>query len=570
MSEGDPTDDGSRDERAAADAPPRANRRALALYGLFTFLAFPHALPFAADTALPAAADLGLVATWLAPAALAVGIRGLPPGRAFRVALIASFLAHTIFFYWFLVVVVIYAGMPLWLGVLAPVVPALYVAPFTAIFAWAFTRFPQPGLRGVALGAALWVAVDWARGNFLGGFPWATLGYGLHLDVPLLGLTRIGGVYVLSFVAAAVGLALAAWGTERSALRQRQALLVLGGAALLHLVGWWLGSDAGVEHERVRVAAIQGNVDQGAKWDAARREEIIARYLRLSREAGDVDWIVWPETAVPGLIEQDAPLRDRIAGLARQSGASLVVGGMGVDVDWEARRFSAFYDSAFLFDPDGELIDRYDKTHLVPFGEFVPLRDLLGRFFQALASGLSSNDVTPGRRPRNLLLRAPGAPEERRRVGVPICYELIFPDLVRRMAGEGAGALLAITNDAWYGRTGAPHQFLAMTAMRAAENGLPTVRAANTGVSALIDARGRVRERSPLFEEAVVVGEIEIPKDRAPTFYARHGDVFAAACTLAWLIAAAAQRIRERRLHPGEPGGVGRDVRREAEDEAPR
>ena len=288
-------------------------------------------------------------------------------------------------------------------------------------------------------------------------------------------------------------------------------------------------------------------VDQGQRWDAARREEIFSRYLRLSREAAPrADWIVWPETAVPGLIEQDAPIRGRLAELAAESGASLVVGGMGVEVDWEARRFSHFFDSAFLFDPDGALEDRYDKTHLVPFGEFVPLRGLLGHFFQALASGLSSNDVTPGERPRNLGLVRPGGSGQRRLVGVPICYELIFPDLVRRMGGEGAVALLAITNDAWYGRTGAPHQFLAMTAMRAAENGLPVVRAANTGVSALIDARGRVTEHGRLFEEATVVGEIEIPVDRAPTFYARHGDVFAGACTVACLLGAGAALRREK------------------------
>ncbi len=534
-------------EGTASSAEPAANRRALALYGALTFFAFPHELPFAAALGTPAF-DFGLVATWLAPAALVVGLRGLSPRRAFRTALVASFLAHTVFFYWFMVVVVIYAGMPFLLGVLAPLVPALYVAPFTALFAFGFTRFAREGWGGIVFGAALWVAIDWARGHFLGGFPWATLGYGLHLDTPLLGWTRLGGVYVLSFFAAGVGLALAAWWSDRSAARLRELVAVLGGLVLLHPVGWWIASDSGVPVETVRVAAIQGNVDQGEKWDAARREEILSRYLEQSREAArEADWIVWPETAVPGLVEQDTPMRGRIASLAREEGVSLVVGGMGVDVDWQARRFTAFYDSAFLFDPDGQLEDRYDKTHLVPFGEFVPLRGLLGHFFQALASGLSSSDVTPGERPRNVGVRWPGDPERRRLVGVPICYELIFPDLVRRMGGEGAGALLAITNDAWYGRTGAPHQFLAMTAMRAAENGLPVVRAANTGVSALIDARGRVTEHSALFERAIVRGRIEIPKDRKPTFYARQGDVFAAACTLAWLAGAGWMLVREKR-----------------------
>lgn len=526
---------------------PIADRRALALYGVLTFFAFPHELPFAATLGTPAF-DFGLLATWLAPAALVLGIRGLSPRGAFRTTLLASFLSYTVFFYWFAVVIVIYAGMPFMLGALAPLVPALYVAPFTALFAWGFIRFARDGVAGLLFGAALWVAIDWARGHVLGGFPWATLGYGLHLDTPLLGWTRLGGVYVLSFIACLVGLAVAEGWRDRSPARLRSLALVLGFVLLLHPVGWWLGSDGGVAVDTVRVAAIQGSVDQGEKWDAERREEILSRYLALSRDAArEADWIVWPETAVPGLVEQDTPMRGRIASLARESGASLVVGGMGVEVDWQARRFTDFYDSAFLFDPDGNLMDRYDKTHLVPFGEFVPLRGLLGHFFQALASGLSSNDVTPGARPRNLGLAWPGSPERRQLVGVPICYELIFPDLVRRMGGEGAGALLAITNDAWYGRTGAPHQFLAMTAMRAAENGLPVVRAANSGVSALIDARGRVTRQSALFEQAIVAGQIEIPRNREPTFYARHGDVFAAGCAITWLLGAGWMLVGERR-----------------------
>ena len=539
----------------AEEGAERADRRALVLYGLLTFLAFPHELPF--ETGL--SVDLGLVATWLVPAALVVGIDGLSPRRAFRAAFVASFLAHTIFFYWFMVVVVIYAGMPFLLSLLAPVVPALYVAPFTALFAWAFARFARPGLPGILLGAALWVAVDWARGHFLGGFPWATLGYGLHLDVPLLGWTRIGGVYVLSCAAAAFGLALAAWWLDRSASRRRGLLVVAGTVLAAHVPGWWLGSDTGVAHETVRVAAIQGNIDQRQKWDAERREKIFATYLRLTDEAAaQADWIVWPETAVPGFIEHDSGLRIRLERLARAGEVSLVVGGMGLEVESQPERHYVYHDSAFLFDSESGLEDRYDKTHLVPFGEYVPLRDFFGRFFQALATGLSDNDVTPGGRPRNFVMRVTADGGERRLVGAPICYELIFPDLVRRMGGEGATALLAITNDAWYGRTGAPHQFLAMTAMRAAENGLPIVRAANTGVSALIDARGRVLSRSPLFEEAVVAGEIEIPKERAPTFYARHGDVFAAGCAAVWVFSAGWGLFRERRTHQTSDAGVQR------------
>ncbi|MBJ21705.1 MAG: apolipoprotein N-acyltransferase [Deltaproteobacteria bacterium] len=541
----------------AETRPPSGRRGALVLYAVFTFLAFPHELPFAGGLGGVESVDLGFFFVWLAPAALVIGIDGLAPRRAARAAFWASLFGYTVFFYWFTVVTVQYGGMPLILGVLSPIVPALFVSVFMALFAWAWVRISSRSVVAIAVGAALWVAVDWTRGHFLGGFPWATLGYALHLDLPLMVWTRWAGVYGLSFVAAAVGLAIAHAWLERGALAYRRLALVLGFVFALHAIGLGvMAEDASdPERRRVRVAAIQGNIDQGEKWEADRRARILGTYLRLSEEAagGDeaLEWIVWPETAVPGLIENDPGLRSRLALLARRYDVSLVVGGMGVSIDEEGRRFSAFFDSAFQFDPDGEVRDRYDKTHLVPFGEFVPLRGLLGHFFQSLARGLSSTDVTAGSAVRNLELVAPGAGLGRISVGVPICYELLFPHLVRQFAGQGARILLAITNDAWYGRTGAPHQFLAMTAIRAAENGLPTLRAANTGISALIDGRGRVVSASSLFEEAIVLGDVAMPAENSgATFYARYGDVFAWSCMVVAIGMLLRSWIEERRCGP--------------------
>ena len=177
---------------------------------------------------------------------------------------------------------------------------------------------------------------------------------------------------------------------------------------------------------------------------------------------------------------------------------------------------------------------RDDKAHLVPFGEYIPFQDLLGRVLKAVARGIATTGVTPGPGPRAVRLdRRPegegGANDLT--LGVPICYELLFPDLVRRFVDDGAELLLAITNDAWYGRTGAPFQFLAITALRSAETGVWTARAANTGVSAIIDAGGRVRARTRIFERDLLVEDVPLrPAPLGGSFYARHGDVFAAAC----------------------------------------
>lgn len=526
---------------------PTSHRRlALALYAVSTVLAFPQEWPGIG------AFDLGLVFAGLGPAALVVGLSGLPARQAAREAFVASLVGHALLFHWFIVVTVTYGGMPLVLGLLAPLLPGYWVAQFSALFAALWARLAR-GPAAILFGALAWVAVDWLRGWFLGGFPWATLGYALHRDAPLVVFTRAGGVYALSFLAAGFGIALGHCVLRAHARRGdgpvwRPFAALAAAVVAVHLAGLALAPAAPgpTDVETVRIAAIQGNIDQGEKWDSARRQRILATYLRLS-EAAAADGarvVVWPETAIPGSLEWDPSLAEAIAGLARRHGLVLVLGGMGIAFDGvgEGDRPSAYYDSAFVVDRDGAILDRYDKTHLVPFGEFVPLRGLFGWLFHSLATGLSPDDVTAGAAPRAVDLPGDGAEQGALRVGVPICYELIFPDLVRRFAADGAGVLLAVTNDAWYGRTGAPHQFLAMTAMRSAETGLAGVRAANTGISAIIDDRGRVRERSRLFEEAVVVADVPVLAEPAPatgvgasggrTFYARHGDFFAGGCIL--------------------------------------
>ena len=257
-----------------------------------------------------------------------------------------------------------------------------------------------------------------------------------------------------------------------------------------------------------------------------------------------------------------------------QRNAQGETGSVGVARDSGARGVTSFFDSAFLVSEDG-IGERYDKTHLVPFGEYVPLRGLLGRFLGAVASGIARDDVTPGAAPRALTVdvargRQGGAAVK---VGIPICYELLFPDLVRRFVKDGGGVLLAITNDAWYGRTGAPYQFLAITALRAAETGVYIVRAANSGVSAIIDSGGWVREQTPIFERTLLVADVPLRRpDARGTFYVRYGDVFAQACSAAMLLLLARLAATRRRspavASPGRGRGRGRG--RDSRDGRPR
>lgn len=516
----------------------------LVAYVPVTIFAFPQRIgEFAVDGGL-----------WLGPLSvtcLLLGIAGLSPRRAAGRAFLASWLAHAGILHWIYVVTVEHGGAPSPIGVLAVLAIALYPAAATSAVGATLAWLSRGGFATPLVAAAVFTSGDHLRSFFAGGFPWALLGY-TQLDNPgLLPWAAFGAVFLVGFGAALGGALLAALlgASVPGAPRMRG---VAAGATVwlaLHAFGLF-GPDAadGGRGTTTRVAVLQGNIEQSRKWTPEFRAVALAHYESLSRAAGraGAEIIVWPETAVPTPIEYDAGVIGRLSDLARAQAASLIIGAVGADVSPTSGSVTDWYDSAFAVEPDGRFVARYDKTKLVPFGEYVPLRGLLGRFIHALARGSAALDVTAGRAPVALQLAVSGrggAQSGSVRVGVPICYELLFPELVRHFVVDGAELLVAITNDAWYGRTGAPDQFLDITAMRAAENGVPVVRAANTGFSAIIDAEGRIRERSGLFERGYVIADVELggrPAGARASFFARHGGLFVRGC---WLVVAGVAAI---------------------------
>lgn len=508
-------------------------------YVLATLLAFPHEV---AGRVL----DLGWLLAWWPPALLALAARGLAAKRAALVGFVLGTLAHAAVWHWIWVVTVRYGNAPAWVGVVAPLLLATYPGAFMAAFAAGsgWLRTPRGRVLGPFALAALWTALEHGRSFLLTGFPWATLGYAQHQNPFLLGLAPWAGVYGVGFASALLGFAaLEAVLRGEPGRSTRRAAAALAAVLALHGAGALGREPAEPGPRSLRVAVLQGNIEQGVKWSHEWAERTVQIYEELTREAAaqGARLVAWPETALPGAPDGDPGLEERLAALARETGAALVVGAVGLDFD-AAGEVAAFYDSALVYDTRGVRLDRYDKAHLVPFGEYLPFRALLGRFIRALATGAARSDVSAGDGPRPLALPGVAAGEPAVTLGVPICYELLFPDLVRRFAGGGAQLLVAITNDAWYGRTGAPHQFLAITALRSAETGTWTARAANTGVSALIDARGQVRARTRIFEPGLLVGDVPLRDPaRGPTFYARTGNWLALGC---WAVAAALAALR--------------------------
>ncbi len=380
---------------------------------------------------------------------------------------------------------------------------------------------------GWALGAApfLWVAGEWVRGRLLSGFPWGLLGYSQYRELPLIQIAEWTGVYGVSFLLVVVNAALAGAavvGWRRAAPAASLALALLVGTLAFGFSR--LGDPR--PSPTIRAAVVQPSIEQSLKWDPAYQRETLNIYTTLTRQAGggSPSIILWPETAAPIFLRRDPALVAELRALSREVGAPLLVG----SVDGDER---GLYNSAFLLTGQG-ISGKYDKIHLVPFGEYVPLSRVIG-FVRRWAEFIS--EFQAGEVPR--VFRQVQPP-----FGVVICYEGIFPDLFREFVAGGAEYMMNITNDAWFGTTSGPWQHLAVLPLRAVENRVAIVRAANTGVSAAVEPSGRIGKTLGLYERGVL--SVTLPLRSRSTFYARFGDVFAYACIALSAVAMALGALR--------------------------
>jgi apolipoprotein N-acyltransferase len=507
--------------------------------GILLFLSFPGAV------------GLWPVA-WVALVPLLLAVRKVRPGVAARLGLLAGMVHYVSLLYWVVIVLGKYGNLPLWVSIPALLLLALYMSCYLAIFCAIISRvWKQREMLVVWFGPLLWVGLDFVRSFLFSGFPWQDLGYSQYKALLLIQTADLTGHFGITFhivlVNAVTALLLVLWPANRSAaqavqpvlaLRLRRAWLYAILPALCFMLGV-LGYNAlryrqlaevVASSPKMKIAVVQGNIEQDQKWSPSMRLETIDIYTRLSEQAiaqenGPPALLVWPETALPFLIT-DNPYYRRLKNILITKQKIWLLSGAPFYKEVEGKKSQGArevlsYNSAYLFTPEGETGARYDKQHLVPFGEYVPLSDYLtlpGPLVENIGNFSSGKPGKP--------LSCQGAA-----IGVLICFESIFPKLARDWTANGANLLVNITNDAWFGRSSAPWQHLSMSVFRAVENRRSLARSANTGVSAFVDPLGRISGISPLFQPFYLVADV--PLLQTKTMFVSFGHYFGLLCFLA-------------------------------------
>jgi apolipoprotein N-acyltransferase len=377
------------------------------------------------------------------------------------------------------------------------------------------------------------------------GFPWSSIGYSQYKFLSIIQIADITGIYGVSFLIVAVNEAVAELLLIRRRIREMPlftvSLSIIWVSFLLLFVSssliygqWRLSQER--PGTALRASVIQGNIEQDKKWDPAHQDAVMETYSGLSLHAvsSSPNIIVWPETSVPFFFGTDREYTEKLTLLQNQLNAYLLFGSVLLKEKRQERTLLS--NSALLIDKTGNVVYVYDKIHLVPFGEYVPLQKFFF-FIDKLVVGIG--DYIQG--DRSEIAETPFGG-----FATLICYEVIFPGLVRKFYVKGGDFIVNITNDAWFGKTTGPYQHFSIAVFRAVENRKPLIRAANTGISGFIDSNGRILTKTSLFQQTILTTEIKT--DSMKSFYTKYGDLFSYFCIVSSILLLANILSRVRRI----------------------
>ncbi len=463
-------------------------------------------------------------------------LRGQSRKAGFWLGLVNGVTFYLGLLFWIYYVTHVYGKIPLPLALGVLLLLAFYLSIYRALWAWGVVWAEKRGVSLLWFAPTWWVVMEFVQGYPISSFPWELLGHGLYQQPLLIQAADLIGAYGLSFLVVLVNVCLLVILIPYAKGRQPARLGAL--TFLILILVAWVGyghyrqgtvTEAIAKSPKIKTAVIQGNIEQGDKWDPKIVQATLETYARLTRKTleqakesaapGQAPLVIWPETAAPFFFNyrpgQDTPLDTIVREVARENRIYLLFGAPAMDTRPEG---DLFYNRAYLINPQGEVLGFYDKAHLVPWGEYVPFQKIFF-FIQKMVPMIG--DFVEGPVGATVSLN-------KGKVGVLICYESIFGYISRAQVLNGANLLVNITNDAWFGRTSAPYQHMSMAVLRAVENRVALARAANTGISTFINPDGRILWTSPLEQEAGQA--MELPWLTGDTFFTRYGHYFPWLC----------------------------------------
>lgn len=421
-----------------------------------------------------------------------------------------------------------YGNVSFIVSIVIVILLCLYLSVYTGLFALLLSlTIKNTKLPTLFIAPILWVVLEYLRACLFTGFPWSSIGYTQYKFLTCIQIADITGIYGISFLLVAVNGALADIFLIRRRVKDMPLFpmlqTVIGFSALLVFIlitiiygQWKMGKQ--IPGENIKMSIVQGNIEQDNKWDTSYQRSIIDTYQDLSHKAAvfSPDMIIWPETAVPFFFKTDESYTKELIHFQSNLNTWLLFGSILYKGKKEGKPY--YSNSAVLLDKTGKIAYEYDKIHLVPFGEYVPLQKVLF-FLNKLVFGIG--DYTGGAQ-YHIAETSFGS------FATVICYEIIFPGLVRKFFTDEGDFIVNITNDAWFGRTTGPYQHFSMAVFRAIENRKPVIRAANTGISGFIDSKGRINSKTKLFQRVVITRDIK--KNTTKSFYTKYGDIFSYIC----------------------------------------
>ena len=485
--------------------------------GLMLYSAFP-------SPCLYPIAFFALVPLWLS-------IDRLGTKQAFYAGIVAGLGFFLPLIYWICPTMIRFGGLNPLAALGCLVLLAFYLSVYMGIFALAMKKISVPGGLEPFWGAVIWVALEYIRTYLLSGFPWGLIGYSQFPNHVFIQAADTVGVLGLSFllvlangilVSACKAFAQKRWPGKKT---MPGLTFAVGLLCLVFVYGHFeLANIRGriKDAPSHKIGVVQANIPQDQKWDKAFINETIDRYSRLSLQTIPCDLVVWPETALPFYYGIDPVPSSRVDAMVRKAGTYFLI---GIPAALPADQGFLYYNRACMLSPLALPTGYYDKHHLVPFGEYVPFKDLLW-FAEKLTAG--AGDFSKGETGPVPLKFGTGT------TGVLICFEVLFPNIARNFVLNGAEMLTTMTNDAWFGRTQAALQHFSISVFRAVENRRSVVRVANTGISGFVDPSGTILERTDIFTDCAFTRQV--PVLSGTTFYTRHGDLLAKACLVAFFL----------------------------------